>query len=149
MRTLIQRVTSASVSIDNVVKSHIQLGLVILVGIQPDDNSSDIDYLVTKISKLRIFDDHNNVMNLSVMDVNGDILLVSQFTLLADTRKGNRPSYINAARPEIAIPLYEEFIHKMKSSTSLNIQTGTFGADMRVELINNGPVTIWIDSRNK
>lgn len=149
MRALIQRVISASVSIDNVVKSHIQSGLLIFIGIQPDDDSIDVDYLIAKIMNLRIFDDQNNVMNLSITDVNGDILLVSQFTLLADTRKGNRPSYINAARPEIAIPLYEEFIQKMKSSSSLNVQTGTFGADMKVELINNGPVTIWIDSKNK
>ncbi|MDO5570157.1 MAG: D-aminoacyl-tRNA deacylase [Bacteroidales bacterium] len=149
MRVIIQRVTKASVTIDNNLKSKIAKGLLVLVGFEAEDNSDDIDWMCKKILNLRIFDDADGVMNLSVKDIDGDILLVSQFTLHAMTAKGNRPSYIKAARPEIAIPLYESTIKKLTDMLAKEIQTGTFGADMKVELINDGPVTIAIDTKNK
>ena len=149
MKVLIQRVFSSSVTIDDNITANINNGLLIFLGIQPDDSSIDIDYLVAKIIKLRIFEDENNVMNLDVTDIKGEIMIVSQFTLLANTKKGNRPSYINAAKPEISKPLYLEFIEKIKIQSKLKTETGTFGADMKINLINNGPVTIWIDSKNK
>ena len=149
MRVLIQRVKRASVTIDGVLKSSIEKGLLIFVGICDEDNSEDIQWLVKKIVNLRIFDDENGVMNLSVTDTGGDILAVSQFTLMASTKKGNRPSYIKAAAPEISIPLYETFCSELERAINKAIKTGVFGADMKVELINEGPVTIFIDSKNK
>lgn len=149
MRLVIQRVTKASITINNIEERKINKGLVVLVGIEERDTSEDIDFLCKKIINLRIFDDANGVMNDSVLDVNGDIMLVSQFTLQASTKKGNRPSYIKAAKPEISIPLYEELIDKLDNALSRPIVTGEFGADMQINLINDGPVTIWIDSHNK
>lgn len=149
MRVVIQRVKQSSVTIDGEVVSKIGAGLMILVGIEPADTSTDIDYLCGKISRLRIFDDENGVMNRSVTDVGGELLVVSQFTLFAQTSHGNRPSYIRAARPELAIPLYEEFICKLETASGSRPQTGRFGAMMDVELINDGPVTIIIDSHEK
>lgn len=149
MRILIQRVSKASVTIDNSLKSKINKGLLILVGIENNDNQEDIEWLCNKLINLRIFDDQDGVMNLSAMDVNAEMLVVSQFTLHASTKKGNRPSYIYAAKPEIAIPLYENFCNTLESKLGKPIQTGEFGADMQVELINDGPVTIWIDSKAK
>ena len=149
MRVLIQRVKRASVTIDGVLKSSIEKGLLIFVGICNEDNNEDIEWLVKKIVNLRIFDDENGVMNLSVMDIGGDILAVSQFTLMASTKKGNRPSYIKAAAPDISVPLYETFCGELKRAMNKEIQTGVFGADMKVELINDGPVTIYMDSKNK
>ncbi|OFX58767.1 MAG: D-tyrosyl-tRNA(Tyr) deacylase [Bacteroidetes bacterium GWA2_30_7] len=149
MRVVIQRVKRASVSINNEMYSSIQQGILVLVGIEELDNFEDIDYLCGKISKLRIFDDENEIMNLSVSDIKAEMLVVSQFTLHASTKKGNRPSYIRAARLVIAIPLYEKFIEKLKSESGLNVKTGKFGEMMQVELINDGPVTIIIDTKNK
>lgn len=149
MRLVIQRVSEASVKIDGKIKSEIEKGLLILVGVAEDDSSEDIDWLVKKVINLRIFDDENGVMNLPVTDVNGDIIVVSQFTLMACCKKGNRPSYIKAARPEISIPLYEEFCSKMSGALGKEVGTGTFGADMKVSLINDGPVTICLDTKNK
>jgi D-tyrosyl-tRNA(Tyr) deacylase len=149
MLTVIQRVTKGSVTINQTRKEEIGTGLVILVGIEEADNQEDIDWLSTKIVNLRIFDDADGVMNLSVKDVDGDILLISQFTLHASTKKGNRPSYIKAAKPDIAIPLYEKFIQALELNLGKQIKTGEFGADMLVEILNNGPVTISIDSKNK
>lgn len=149
MRVVIQRVAEASVTIENKVVASIENGLLVLVGIEDADTQEDIDWLVAKIAKLRIFGDENNVMNLSVQDINGDIIVVSQFTLHAATKKGNRPSYIKASKPEIAVPLYENFVRKLESEIGKKIQTGAFGADMKVSLINDGPVTIIIDSKNK
>ncbi len=149
MRTLIQRVTKASVIINNKEERKIENGLVVLLGIENEDNSYDIEFLCKKIANLRIFDDENGVMNLSVKDIEGDIMVVSQFTLHASTKKGNRPSYIIAAKPDVAIPLYIEFIEKMIHELGKTIKTGEFGADMQVSLVNDGPVTIWIDSKNK
>lgn len=149
MRLVIQRVTKASITINNIEERKINKGLVVLVGIEERDTSEDIEFLCKKIINLRIFDDANGVMNDSVLDVNGDIMLVSQFTLQASTKKGNRPSYIKAAKPEISIPLYEELIDKLNNALSRPIVTGEFGADMQINLINDGPVTIWIDSHNK
>lgn len=149
MRILIQRVKRASVTIDGVLKSSIEKGLLIFVGICNEDNNEDIEWLVKKIVNLRIFDDENGVMNLSVMDIGGDILAMSQFTLMASTKKGNRPSYIKAAAPDISVPLYETFCGELKRAMNKEIQTGVFGADMKVELINDGPVTIYMDSKNK
>lgn len=149
MRLVIQRVTKASITINNIEERKINKGLVVLVGIEERDTSEDIEFLCKKIINLRIFDDANGVMNDSVLDVNGDIMLVSQFTLQASTKKGNRPSYIKAAKPEISIPLYEELIYKLNNALSRPIVTGEFGADMQINLINDGPVTIWIDSHNK
>lgn len=149
MRTVIQRVAHASVTIDSEVKSAIGKGLLVLVGIEDADTVEDIDFLTKKIVNLRIFDDENGVMNLSVKDIEGEILVVSQFTLHAATRKGNRPSYIKASKPDIAIPMYETFCKEMALQLGKEIGTGSFGADMKVELLNDGPVTIWIDSQNK
>ena len=149
MKTVTQRVQYASVTIDGVVKSRIGKGLLILVGIEDRDTQEDINWLCKKICNLRIFDDEQGVMNRSVMDVDGDILVVSQFTLQASTKKGNRPSYIRASKPEVAIPMYESFCAEMGIQLGKEVQTGTFGADMKVELLNDGPVTILIDSQNK
>ena len=148
MRVVIQRVTEATVKISGEVRSAIGKGLLVLLGIEEADSDSDIEWLCGKILRLRIFPDEHDVMNLSVMDVNGEILLVSQFTLHASTKKGNRPSYIKAAKPEIAIPLYEKFILQLEKETGKKILTGEFGADMKVALVNDGPVTIIIDSKN-
>jgi D-tyrosyl-tRNA(Tyr) deacylase len=147
MRAVIQRVSSASVSDENGEVNSISGGLLILLGIETEDTIEDISYLVGKISKLRVCDDEKGIMNLSVVDVNGELLIISQFTLHADTRKGNRPSYIRAARPEIAIPLYNKFIESIMLETKLVIKTGWFGAHMQVSLVNDGPVTIIIDSK--
>ena len=149
MRVIIQRVLESSVTIDGKVKSEIGKGLMILVGFEDADGSGDLEWMSRKIVNLRIFDDENGVMNKSILDVNGDILLISQFTLHALTAKGNRPSYIKAARPEVAIPLYESFIKTLERDLGRSIGTGEFGADMKVALINDGPVTIFIDSKNK
>ena len=149
MRVVIQRVAEASVTIENKIVASINRGLLILVGIEDADAQEDIDWLVAKIAKIRIFGDENNVMNLSVQDIDGEIIVVSQFTLHAGTKKGNRPSYIKAAKPEIAIPLYENFVRKLESEIVKKVQTGEFGADMKVSLLNDGPVTILIDSKNK
>lgn len=149
MRVVIQRVSEASVTIDGVVKSSIGPGLLILLGIGHEDDETDIDYLVKKTSALRIFNDEDGVMNRSVMDVGGDVIVVSQFTLMASTKKGNRPSYIEAAGHEKAIPLYEEFCRRMSAAIGRPVGTGEFGADMKVALVNNGPVTICMDSKNK
>lgn len=149
MRVVVQRVKRASVTIDGELHSKIGGGMLILLGICNEDNSADIDWLCGKISKLRIFDDAQGVMNLSVMDVGGEVLVVSQFTLMASTSHGNRPSYIRAARPEVAIPLYEEFVASLKKTLGKEVATGVFGADMKVELLNDGPVTILIDSKNR
>jgi D-tyrosyl-tRNA(Tyr) deacylase len=149
MRIVIQRVSSASVEINQHIKSKIGAGLLILLGIEHDDASEDIDWLCGKIARLRIFTDENGVMNLSIQDTKGEVLLISQFTLHASTKKGNRPSYIKAARPEIAIPLYKQFITTLQKELDKPLQTGEFGTDMKVALINDGPVTILIDSKNK
>ena len=149
MRILIQRVNEASVEIDNRITSGIGVGLLVLVGIEETDTRVDSEWLAMKVTGLRIFDDDKGVMNRSVLDVEGDILVVSQFTLHAMTRKGNRPSYIRAAKHEIAIPLYEHFCEELSQKLGKKVQTGTFAADMKVALVNNGPVTIWIDSKNK
>lgn len=149
MRVLIQRVTHASVTIGGEIKSRIDNGLLLFVGIEEEDDDNDIEYLCKKIVNLRIFDDADGVMNLSVSDVAGELLVVSQFTLHASTRKGNRPSYIRAAKAEKAIPLYEKFCQYLEHLSGKTVQTGAFGADMQVTLNNNGPVTIWIDSKNR
>ena len=149
MRVLIQRVSEASVTIDGSVKSAIGPGLLVLIGIENEDESEDINWLCKKIVQLRIFGDEEGKMNRSVQDINGDILVISQFTLHASTKKGNRPSYIKAARPEVAIPLYENFLDQLSIALGKPVGSGTFGADMKVRLLNDGPVTIWIDSRNR
>lgn len=149
MKAVIQRVSSSSVTIDSKIVAQIQNGLLILIGIEDSDNQEDINWLTSKIANLRIFPDENNVMNLSVKECNGDIIIVSQFTLHALTKKGNRPSYIKASKPEIAIPLYEKFIAQMEFETSKKVQAGQFGADMKVALVNDGPVTIIIDTKNR
>lgn len=149
MKAVIQRVLQASVTIENQIVAEIQNGLLLLLGIEDADTIEDINWLTSKIANLRIFGDENGVMNLSVKDSDGAIIVVSQFTLHASTKKGNRPSYIKAAKPEIAIPLYEEFIQKMESELGKKVQTGRFGADMKVSLLNDGPVTIIIDTKNK
>ncbi len=149
MRAVIQRVKSANVKVKNIVCGEINNGLVLLLGIEDADTTEDIDWLCAKISQLRIFDDENEIMNLSVKDVKGEILIVSQFTLHASTKKGNRPSYIKAAKPDFANNLYVKFIDTMKSVSMLKVETGIFGAMMCVELINDGPVTIIIDTKNK
>ncbi|MGL5262936.1 MAG: D-aminoacyl-tRNA deacylase [Bacteroides sp.] len=149
MRVVIQRVKKASVTINNKIKSEIGKGLLILLGIENEDSSEDIAWLCRKIVNMRIFDDQEGVMNLSIQDTNGDILLISQFTLHASTKKGNRPSYIRAAKPEVATPLYHEFIRTLEATLGKDIGTGQFGADMQVELINDGPVTICMDTKNK
>lgn len=149
MRVLIQRVAEASVTINKSEHSRISKGLLIFVGIENEDSDDDIDYLCRKITNLRIFDDANGVMNESVLQTKGQILVISQFTLHANTRKGNRPSYIEAAKPDIAIPIYKKFCKQLETHSGIKIQTGEFGADMKVSLVNDGPVTIWIDSKNK
>lgn len=149
MRVVIQRVSSASVEIDKQIKSVIKTGLLVLVGIEEADSKSDCEWLASKIVGLRIFDDENAVMNLSVADVTAEVLVISQFTLHALTKKGNRPSYIKAAKHETAIPLYEYFCKSISDKLGKEVKTGTFGADMQVSLVNNGPVTIWMDSKNK
>ena len=147
MRLLIQRVTQASVTINKSEKSAIKSGLLLFLGIEESDNEKDIEFLCQKTINLRIFDDENSVMNKSVLDIGGEILVVSQFTLHASTKKGNRPSYIRAAKPEIAIPLYEQFCSTLSELLGKKVKTGEFGANMQVELVNDGPVTIWIDSK--
>ncbi|WP_372746257.1 D-aminoacyl-tRNA deacylase [Lutibacter sp.] len=147
MKTVIQRVTEASVTINNKIVSKINTGLLILVGIENEDTTEDIDWLTKKIVNLRIFNDENDVMNKSLIDINGEAIVVSQFTLQASTKKGNRPSYIKAAKPEIAIPLYESFVKEFENKLGKPIGTGEFGADMKVSLLNDGPVTILIDSK--
>jgi D-aminoacyl-tRNA deacylase len=148
VRAVIQRVSEATVSIGGVVRAKIERGLLVLLGILEDDNPADIEWLSGKIVRLRVFNDAEGVMNLPIAAVNGDILLVSQFTLFASTKKGNRPSYSRAARPEIAVPLYNNFIARLTLDLGKPIQTGEFGADMQVALVNDGPVTILIDSKN-
>jgi D-tyrosyl-tRNA(Tyr) deacylase len=149
MRVLIQRVERAQVTINKKDKRLIGNGLLIFLGIENDDTTEDVNWLSAKISKLRIFDDNEGVMNNSLMDINGDAMVISLFTLHAKTRKGSRPSYIKAAKPDIAIPIYEEFIVRFSSEIRRNVVSGEFGAHMDVELINDGPVTIWIDTKNK
>lgn len=149
MKAVIQRVSQASVTIDGKKVSEISKGLLVLVGIEDADSQEDITWLSSKIINLRIFGDENDVMNLSVKDIDGDILVVSQFTLQASTKKGNRPSYIRASKPDVAIPLYEKFVSQMENDLGKKIQTGEFGADMKVLLLNDGPVTIIIDTKNK
>ena len=149
MRTVIQRVANASVTVEAKVVAEIQKGLLVFVGIEEADTQEDLDWLVTKIAQLRIFNDENEVMNLSVQDIDGDVLVVSQFTLHAATKKGNRPSYIKAAKPDFAIPMYERFVKTLESKLGKKVPTGIFGADMKVLLLNDGPVTIQIDSKNK
>ena len=149
MRALIQRVQSASVVIDNEIRNNIGEGILILLGIEETDTIGDIEWLCGKISRLRIFRDGEGIMNLSIMDTGGDAMVISQFTLHASTKKGNRPSYIRAARPETAIPLYERFITSLEEVLKRNVKTGQFGAYMQVKLVNDGPVTIMIDSKNR
>lgn len=149
MRVLIQRVSEANVKIDQVEYSSISEGMLVLVGIENEDTEEDIDYLCKKIVNLRIFDDEEGVMNESVLQKGYEIMVISQFTLHANTRKGNRPSYINAAKPDIAIPTYEKFCKQLELQSGIEIKTGEFGADMKVSLVNDGPVTIWIDSKAK
>jgi D-tyrosyl-tRNA(Tyr) deacylase len=149
MKVVIQRVSSASVNINGNTKAKIGLGLLILVGFEDSDTYDDILWIVKKTLNLRIFNDPNDIMNLSVLNIDGEILLISQFTLHASTKKGNRPSYIRAAKPEIAIPLYESYIRELEKNLNKPIQTGKFGADMKVSLVNDGPVTIIIDSKNR
>ena len=149
MRVVIQRVSQASVTIENKINAEIGTGLLVLLGIEEEDSQDDIDWLCGKISRLRIFNDEEGVMNQSLLEVEGDAIVVSQFTLHASTKKGNRPSYIKAARPETAIPLYENFVKELEKELGKKVGTGEFGADMKVALVNDGPVTILIDSRNK
>ena len=149
MRVLIQRASEASVRINDEINGEIGRGLVVLLGIETEDSQDDINWLVRKLVALRIFNDQDGKMNDSIADINGEFLVISQFTLHASTKKGNRPSYIKAARPEVAIPLYEEFIQTLRKESNLKVATGEFGADMKVQLINDGPVTIWIDSKNR
>ena len=149
MKAVIQRVAESSVTINSEIVAQIQKGLLILIGIEDADNQEDINWLTSKIANLRIFEDENQVMNLSLKDIDGEMIVVSQFTLHALTKKGNRPSYIKASKPEIAIPLYESFVQQMEIELGKKIQTGQFGADMRVALVNDGPVTIIIDTKNK
>ncbi|OXA99588.1 D-tyrosyl-tRNA(Tyr) deacylase [Flavobacterium oncorhynchi] len=149
MRVVVQRVSEASVTVDGQKTADIKKGLLILIGIEDADTQEDIDWLAGKIVKMRIFGDENDVMNCSVQDIDGDIIVVSQFTLHASTKKGNRPSYIKAAKPEFAIPMYENFVKSLEKEFDKKVQTGIFGADMKVSLINDGPVTILIDSKNR
>jgi D-tyrosyl-tRNA(Tyr) deacylase len=149
MKAVIQRVKHASVTINNVKVADIQQGILLLLGVAENDSQEDIDWLTKKIANLRIFNDEDGVMNRSLVDVNGEVIVVSQFTLQASTKKGNRPSYLKAAKPNIAIPLYEAFVTQMRLEIQREIQTGEFGADMKVELLNDGPVTIIIDTENK
>ena len=149
MRAVIQRVSKASVTVDKEIAGQISIGLLVLLGIEDADTVEDIHWLSSKIVALRIFNDENGVMNKSVMETGGDILLISQFTLHASTKKGNRPSYIRASKPDFAIPVYQKMIQQLESDLGKKIQTGIFGADMKVELLNDGPVTIIIDTKNK
>ena len=149
MKVVIQRVFSASVTIDSKIVAEIQKGLLVLVGIEDADTQEDTNWLCQKIANLRIFGDENDVMNLSVRDIDGEIIVVSQFTLQASTKKGNRPSYIKASKPDVAIPIYEGFVQQLEKELGKKVQTGVFGADMKVSLLNDGPVTIIIDSKNK
>ena len=149
MRAVIQRVSKASVTIDDKIYSQIENGLLVLVGIEDADTTEDSEWLSGKIVNLRVFNDDNRVMNVSVKDINGDILVVSQFTLHASTKKGNRPSYIKASKPEFAIPMYEKFVQQLSADLGKTVGTGMFGADMKVELFNDGPVTIVIDTKNR
>ena len=149
MRAVIQRVTRASVSVDGLIKSEIGTGLLVFVGIEETDTEEDIQWLSGKISRLRIFNDEDEVMNHSITDVDGNILCISQFTLYAKTKKGNRPSYIRAAKPDVAIPLYEKFVKQLSLDINKEIKTGKFGAHMQIDLLNDGPVTIIIDTKNK
>lgn len=149
MKAVIQRVSFASVTIDSKIVADIQKGLLVLVGIEDADTQEDIDWLCQKTANLRIFGDENDVMNLSVKEINGEIIVVSQFTLQASTKKGNRPSYIKASKPEIAIPMYEKFVQKLENEFGKKVQAGIFGADMKILLLNDGPVTIVIDSKAK
>ena len=149
MRAVIQRVTRASVTIDGTIHGQIGNGLLVLAGIEDSDTTDDIEWLSGKVINMRIFNDENHVMNISLKDVDGDILLISQFTLHASTKKGNRPSYIKASKPEIAIPMYEKLIQQLSTDLGKQIQTGIFGADMKVELVNDGPVTIVVDTKNR
>jgi D-tyrosyl-tRNA(Tyr) deacylase len=149
MRVLIQRTTEASVVINGEVNGSIEHGLVLLIGIETEDSEEDVNWLVKKVCALRIFGDEEGKMNLTVSDINGEFLVISQFTLHASTKKGNRPSYIKAARPEQAIPLYEYFIKELRTLSKTKVATGVFGTDMKVQLINDGPVTIWIDSKSR
>ena len=149
MKAVIQRVKNASVTVDGIKISEIQNGILLLLGVAENDAKADIDWLSKKIANLRIFNDENGVMNTSLIDVNGDAIVVSQFTLQASTKKGNRPSYLKAAKPEIAIPLYEQFVHQFEKDLGKKVQTGEFGADMKVESLNDGPITIIIDTENK
>jgi D-tyrosyl-tRNA(Tyr) deacylase len=149
MKAVIQRVSKASVTVNNKIVASIQSGLLILLGIENADSQEDVSWLSKKVANLRIFGDENGVMNKSLIDIQGDAIVVSQFTLQASTKKGNRPSYIKAARPEVAIPLYESFVNQFENEIDKKVQTGEFGADMKVELLNDGPVTIIIDTKNK
>jgi D-tyrosyl-tRNA(Tyr) deacylase len=149
MRAVIQRVNQAGVTIDSKIKSEIKTGMLVFIGIEDADTSEEIEWLSNKIVNLRIFDDENKVPNISVKDIDGDVLLVSQFTLQASTKKGNRPSYIKASKPEIAIPIYEKMITQLENDLGKKIFTGEFGADMKVSLLNDGPVTIFIDTKNR
>lgn len=149
MKVVIQRVSQASVTVDNKKTADIQKGLLVLVGIEDTDTQEDIDWLAGKIIKMRIFGDENDVMNCSVQDIDGEIIVVSQFTLHASTKKGNRPSYIKASKPEFAIPMYENFVKALEKEFEKKVQTGIFGADMKVNLLNDGPVTIVMDSKNR
>ena len=149
MKAVIQRVSESSVTINSEIVAQIQQGLLVLVGIEDSDNQEDINWLTSKIANLRIFADENEVMNMSLKDIDGEMIVVSQFTLHALTKKGNRPSYIKASKPEIAIPLYESFVQQMEKELGKKVQTGQFGADMKVSLVNEGPVTIIIDTKNK
>ncbi len=149
MRAVIQRVSKASVTVEEKIIGEIKNGLLVLLGIEDADTTEDIEWLCSKIVNLRIFNDDNGIMNISIKDIDGDILLVSQFTLHASTKKGNRPSYIKASKPDIAIPLYEKMIAQLEKDLNKKIETGLFGADMKVELLNDGPVTIIIDTKNK
>ncbi len=149
MKAVIQRVSSASVTIDGCVYSSIQQGLMVLLGVEPSDSDEDLGWLVPKVLNMRIFNDGQGVMNLSLLEVSGDLLVVSQFTLMARTKKGNRPSYMDAAPPEFAIPMYEKFVAMAEIELKKSVKTGVFGADMKVELLNDGPVTIVIDTKNK
>lgn len=149
MKAVIQRVSQASVTIEGIKVADIQKGLLVFVGFEDADTKDDLDWMTSKIANLRIFDDENHVMNLSLKDLAGEIIIVSQFTLQASTKKGNRPSYLKAAKAEIAIPLYESFIQQMEKELGKKVQTGKFGADMKVALLNDGPVTIVIDTKNK
>ena len=149
MKAVIQRVSKASVEVNNQCIAHITTGLLVLVGIEDGDNQEDINWLTSKIANLRIFSDANEVMNLSVKEIQGEIIVVSQFTLHASTKKGNRPSYIKASKPETAIPLYESFVKQMEVEVGKKVQTGQFGADMKIALLNDGPVTLVIDTKNK